>query len=610
MLRKSRATRMLTALLLTGAVATQAQSQDAPYLNPKLPVEERVKDLLSRMSLEDKVGQMTQAERGNIKNLDDVSYYAFGSILSGGGSVPADNSPEGWANMIDMYQRETLKAPLKIPMLYGIDAVHGHNNVYGATIFPHNIGLGATRNPELVKKIGEATAKEVYATGIRWNFAPCVCIARDERWGRTYESYGEDPEIATMMTSIIDGMQGNLGQPGTVLATAKHFVADGGTALDSSTTGNYSLDQGDSRISEEELRKIHLPPYKAAIEKGVGSIMASFSSWNGVKLHGHKYLLTDLLKGELGFKGFVISDWAGIDQISNDPAKNVREAINAGIDMVMEPNNYPRFYNTLMSEVEKGNIPMARIDDAVSRILTQKFKLGLFENPFTDRTYFNQLGSQEHRDLARQAVRESLVLLKNEQVLPIKKDTAKILVAGSNADDIGNQSGGWTMTWQGGSGKIIPGTSILEGIQKTVSPSSKVDYVKWPDADQAKGYDLGIVVVGERPYAEGQGDRENLVLGDGDRRAIDNVCSAMKCVVVVVSGRPQILTDQLPKMNALVAAWLPGSEGQGVADVLFGDFNFSGKLPITWPKSMDQVPINVGDANYDPLFAYGYGLKY
>lgn len=607
MLQKSRATQLLTVLLMTSTLS--AQAQQAPYMDPKLPVEERVKDLLSRMTLEDKVGQMTQAERGNIKNLDDIGFYGFGSILSGGGSVPGENTPEGWANMIDAFQRKALEAPLKIPMLYGIDAVHGHNNVYGATIFPHNIGLGATRNPELVKKIGQATAAEVYATGIRWNFAPCVCIARDERWGRTYESYGEDPEIATAMTTIIEGMQGDYGK-GTVLATAKHFVADGGTALDSSNTGNYSLDQGDARITEDELRKIHLPPYKAAIEKGVGSVMASFSSWNGLKLHAHKYLLTDVLKGELGFKGFVISDWAGIDQISPDPARNVREAINAGVDMVMEPNNYARFVDNLTAEIKNGNIPMSRIDDAVSRILTQKFKLGLFEQPFTDRSYFNQLGSQEHRDLARQAVRESLVLLKNEGVLPIKKDTPKIMVAGSNADDIGNQAGGWTISWQGKSGDIIPGTTILQGIKNTVSGNTKVDYVKWPEPTEVQGYDFGVVVVGERPYAEGQGDKQDLTLGDGDRRAIQNVCGAMKCVVVVVSGRPMILTDDLPKMNGLVAAWLPGSEGQGVADVLFGDHNFTGKLPISWPRNMDQLPINVGDAKYDPLFAYGFGLKY
>ena len=607
MLQKSRATQLLTVLLMTSTLS--AQAQQAPYMDPKLPVEERVKDLLSRMTLEDKVGQMTQAERGNIKNLDDIGFYGFGSILSGGGSVPGENTPEGWANMIDAFQRKALEAPLKIPMLYGIDAVHGHNNVYGATIFPHNIGLGATRNPELVKKIGQATAAEVYATGIRWNFAPCVCIARDERWGRTYESYGEDPEIATAMTTIIEGMQGDYGK-GTVLATAKHFVADGGTLLDSSTTGNYSLDQGDARITEEELRKIHLPPYKAAIDKGVGSVMASFSSWNGLKLHAHKYLLTDVLKNELGFKGFVISDWAGIDQISPDPARNVREAINAGVDMVMEPNNYARFVDNLTAEIKNGNIPMSRIDDAVSRILTQKFKLGLFEQPFTDRSYFNQLGSQEHRDLARQAVRESLVLLKNEGVLPIKKDTPKIMVAGSNADDIGNQAGGWTISWQGKSGDIIPGTTILQGIKNTVSENTKVDYVKWPEPTEVQGYDFGVVVVGERPYAEGQGDKQDLGLGDGDRRAIQNVCGAMKCVVVVVSGRPMILTDDLPKMNALVAAWLPGSEGQGVADVLFGDANFTGKLPISWPRNMEQLPINVGDAKYDPLFAYGFGLKY
>jgi beta-glucosidase len=561
-----------------------------------------VPDCLEQMTLDEKIGQMTQANHRALVNESDIADYALGSLLAGGGGSPlTGNSPQDWADMVDRYQEVALSTRLGIPIIFGIDAVHGHNNVSGATIFPHNIGLGATRNPELVRQIGEITAREVYATGIPWSFSPCLCVARDERWGRTYESFGEDPGIASMMTTYIDGLQGtDLGAPNTILATAKHWVGDGGTA--------GGIDQGDTQVDEEELRSIHVAPYIDAIERDVGAVMPSFSSWNGEKLHGHEYLLTDVLRTELGFDGFVISDWAGIDQLPGDYASDVRTAINAGIDMVMVPDDYRRFIDTLRAEVEAGNIPMERIDEAVSRILEAKFALGLFERPFADRTHIDDVGSSAHRDVARQAVRESLVLLKNDGVLPLPREDVEILVAGGHADNIGNQSGGWTIGWQGMSGDITPGTTILEAIEATVGAGATVTYDRRADGEISG--DLGVVVVGELPYAEGQGDSWDLALSASDVGVIERVCDAMPCVVVLVSGRPMIITDLLPTTDAFVAAWLPGTEGQGVADVLFGDSDFSGTLPMTWPRDLDQVPINVGDADYDPLFPFGFGLRY
>lgn len=557
-------------------------------------------DCLEQMTLDEKIGQMTQANHLALTDETDIADLGIGSLLAGGGGAPpSGNRPVDWADTIDRYQTVASTSRLGIPIIFGIDAVHGHSNVFGATIFPHNIGLGATRNPELIRRIGEITAAEVSATGIPWNFAPCLCVARDERWGRTYESFGEDPEIATMMTSYIEGLQGDdLSAPDTVLATAKHWVGDGGTV--------NGVDQGDTILTEAELREVHIAPFIAAIERGVGSVMPSYSSWNGVKLHGDDYLLTSVLRTELGFDGFVISDWAAIDQIPGDYASDVRTAINAGVDMVMVPNEYELFIDTLRAEVEAGNVSMERIDEAVTRILDAKFALGLFERPFADRARLDDIGSSEHRAVARQAVRESLVLLENDGVLPLSTTVDEILVAGTNADDIGHQSGGWTITWQGGSGDITTGTSILEGIQDAVGPGTTVTYDR--RATGPLTADVGIVVVGERPYAEGRGDAFDLELSRPDREAVERVCAAMPCVVVLVSGRPMIVTDLLPAADAFVAAWLPGSEGGGVADVLFGLEDFVGTLPMTWPRSMDQIPINVGDPAYDPLFPYGFGL--
>ncbi|MFD0684281.1 glycoside hydrolase family 3 protein [Actinomadura fibrosa] len=595
----------------------------APYLNPRLPVSQRVADLLGRMTLEEKVGQMTQAERGAIDgDRSQITSLNLGSVLSGGGSVPADNTPAGWADMVDDYQSHALATRLKIPLLYGVDSVHGHNNLVGATVFPHNIAMGATRDPGLVKREEQITATETRATGPQWVFAACVCVTRDVRWGRTYESFGEDPGLVTSMTTAIEGFQGrggrDLADPKHVLATAKHYAGDGDTRFGTSTSGTYTIDQGVTITDRRTFARIDLAPYVAAVRKrNVGSIMPSFSSvdWtedgvgNPLKMSAHTELLTDVLKKKIGFDGFLISDWEAIHQIPGDYATQVRTSVNAGMDMFMEPYSAPQFEQTLLAEVRAGRVPQSRIDDAVRRILKAKFDLGLFEHPYTDRSNAGTIGSAAHRAVAREAVAKSQVLLKNSGgALPLRK-SQKIYVAGANADDIGNQAGGWTVTWQGSSGNIIPGTTILKGIQQN---ASKVTYSADASAPTA-GSDVGVVVIGEKPYAEGVGDVGNghtLNLSDADKAAIDKVCGAIRtCVVLDVAGRPQIITDQLPKTDAFVMSWLPGSEGAGVADVLFGKRPFTGKLPVSWPRSEAQEPVNVGDKGYDPLFPYGYGLR-
>ncbi|SNS65747.1 beta-glucosidase [Actinomadura meyerae] len=582
----------------------RAQPGPAPYLDPHLSVQDRVADLLGRMSLADKLGQMTQPERRYITH-DEVTRYRIGSVLSSGGSAPVPNTPENWADMYDGFQRAALAAPLRVPLMYGVDAVHGHNNMVGATIFPHNIGLGATRDPALVRRIGAATAAEMAGTGVDWNFAPCVCVARDDRWGRTYESFGEVPELPTMMTTVIDGLQGStLSGPTSVLATAKHYVGDGGTV--------GGDDRGDVRLPEKELRALHLAPFQAAVKRGVGSVMVSYSSWNGLKMHQNKYLITDVLKGELGFGGFVVSDYNGIDEIDGKPGftrDEVAAAVNAGIDMVMVPAEWRRFLEYLRDEVQKGDVPMARIDDANRRILTKKFEMGLFERPMADRSHLAAVGSAAHRELARQAVAESQVLLKNEDVLPLAGDD-KVFVAGRSADDIGMQSGGWTITWQGEPGPITPGTTILDGIRKAADRGATITYSK-DGGGIDPSYDAAIAVVGETPYAEYHGDRtDGLRLDEADLRTIDRLrASGVPVIVVLVSGRPLDVAAHLPKWDALVAAWLPGTEGQGVADVLYGDAEPRGKLPVTWMRSGDQEPINRGDGK-KPLFPFGYGLTY
>lgn len=578
--------------------------KDEPISSAQKSVDERVEEIIAKMTLDEKVGQMTQAERSALKSTSDIRTYFLGSLLSGGGSAPANNVPSAWADMYDGYQSVALQTRLKIPLIYGIDAVHGHNNVKSAVIFPHNIGLGATRNPELVQRATAVVAKEVAGTGIDWTFAPCIAVPRDERWGRTYEGFGETPELQSMMApAAIKGFQGKLsGGSGEILSCAKHFVGDGGTI--------GGDDQGNTQLSEAELRTIHLPGYIEAIKQGVGSIMVSYNSWNNVKLHGHKYLITDVLKQELGFKGFVVSDWAAIDQLTGNYSTDIEVSINAGIDMVMVPYNYELFITELKKHVLVGNVPMSRIDDAVRRILRVKIAMGLFEKPYTDRSLTSSIGSDEHRAVARECVRQSLVLLKNsDSLLPLKKTINYIHVAGKNADNIGNQCGGWTISWQGISGNITTGTTILQAIKQVVSPYTTVTYSS--DGNGGAGADVGIVVVGETPYAEGAGDNNVLTLSLEDQSAISLMKGAgIPVIVILISGRPLIINSSLAQADAFIAAWLPGTEGRGITDVLFGDNNFSGKLPLSWPRNIQQVPINVGDANYDPLFPYGFGLTY
>jgi len=617
-------------LLVVLLVSCAPKSRSAPYKDPSQPVEVRVEDLLSRMTLEEKIGQMTQVENNSISPYylfppSEVAKYFIGSVLSGGNSS-GWSSLADWAGLAKSYEVEAVKTRLGIPLIFGVDSVHGFGHVNGATIFPQNIGLGATRDPELVRQIGQVTAEEMRAAGIPWNFAPCVAVPQDIRWGRTYEGFSEDTALVTELSSAyIQGFQTvpkgygpSDGQTLYALATPKHYIGDGGTAWGSIHQymyHQYMLDQGDTQVDEATLRRLFLPPYQAAVNSGAMSVMVSFSSWNGVKMHAQRYLLTDVLKGELGFQGFVVSDWGGINQVDPDYYKAVVTAINAGIDMNMVPYYYQMFFDTMKQAVMNGDITQERIDDAVRRILRAKFMLGLFENPYGDSRLAMTVGSDEHRALARQAVRKSLVLLKNDNnALPIDKNVSTILVAGINSTGV--QAGGWTLDWQGEQRNTLVGTTILEGIQELVGPNTQVLY--YNSLGQFASFSgkapVGIAIVGEMPYAEGLGDRADLTLYKVDLLVINALRPKVdKLIVVILSGRPLVITDQYQTADAWVATWLPGSEGAGVADVLFGDYPFVGKLPYTWPRSNDQLPLNINNsANLTgcaaPLFPFGYGL--
>jgi beta-glucosidase len=574
--------------------------------------DERVEALLKQMTLEEKIGQMTQVDYDAIKKqTGDIATYSLGSTLWGGNSEPPSVKPNAWSAITDAYQDLAKKSRLKIPLLFGIDAIHGHNNVDGTVITPHNVGLGATRNPDLVERVGRMVAAEVRGNGIQWTFAPCVAVARDERWGRTYESFGEDPNLVKELgAALVRGFQSDrLSNPSSMLACVKHYLADGGT-----TNGK---DQGNSEMDEATLRRLHLPGYVEAIKAGAMSVMASYSSWNGKKMHGNKYLLTDVLKGELGFKGFVVSDWAGIDQLPGSYKEEIALSINAGLDMAMIPNgpgeknNYLEFMTLLKELVKEKTVPLSRIDDAVRRILRVKFDMNLFDNPSRDTKLTAAIGSKEHREIARDAVRQSLVLLKNDKgFLPLSRDLKRIHVAGRGADSIGMQCGGWTISWQGSSTLKLDGsTTILQAVKETVSKNTNVTYSI--DGAGAAGADAAIVVVGESPYAEMLGDSKDLALSKEDLAVLETMkSSGIPFVVILLSGRPMIIDPALKASAAFVAAWLPGTEGEGVTDVIFGDFKPVGKLPHSWPRTIEQVPINVSDPMYDPLFPYGFGLTY
>lgn len=594
----------------------------------------RVEVLLSRMNLDQKIGQMVQAERMAITP-GQVRAHHIGSVLSGGGSCPGDNRPADWVEMADAYWRASMDQDdehLAIPILYGVDAIHGNANVLGATVFPHNIGLGASNDPELIETIARVTAREVLATGVDWTFAPTLAVARDDHWGRTYESYSEDPALVQSFAEpFVRGLQDDLGDD-AVIACAKHWVGDGGT--------RHGIDQGETTLTFEELERLHIAPYKPAIAADVLTVMASFNSWNGDKCHGHHFLITELLKRQLGFDGFVISDWDGIDYLSKDYAQAVALGVNAGVDMFMVSVEWTSFIRHLREHVERGNVTMERIDDAVRRILTVKHLFGLFDKPRpSQRKWSNDasFGSHENREIAREAVRKSLVLLKNDNdILPLSKQ-AKIVVAGRNADNRGAQCGGFTVAWQGTTGNeaIEGGTSIWESV-KQVAPDSvlSVDGAM-ADPDQ---HEVAIVVVGENPYAEGLGDiraddqviveagsmiRGQMkvlqaygrslrlsVLHPEDLRTLQSISAkGIPIVCVLVSGRALGINPELEQSAAFTVAWLPGSEGHGVTDALFGDYDFQGRLAFSWPRD-SATQQNIGDDDYDPLFPYGYGLRY
>jgi beta-glucosidase len=568
--------------------------------------------LVAEMTLPEKIGQMTQVDKGSITPAE-VADFGIGSVLSGGGGNPPGNDASSWADMVGSFVEAGFGSRLGIPVVYGVDAVHGHSNVRGATIFPHNIGLGAAGDADLVRRIGLATALEMAATGVRWTFAPTVAVPQDIRWGRTYEGYGRDPSlVAALGAALVDGLQGDAAEGPPVLACLKHFVGDGGTTWGSVTPPSSSdwwegwgpewqIDQGDLRVSEDVLRSVHLPPYAAGIAAGARSVMASYSSWNGEKLHGHRRLLTDVLKGELGFDGFTVTDWMGIDQLGPSYEAAVVAAINAGIDMAMVPFDFRRFIAAVTDGVTDGCIPLSRIDDAVRRILTAKASIGLHAGA-TDRPRTAVVGSSRHRALAAEAARRSAVLLVNDGTLPLRPVPDPLDLAGAAADDIGLQCGGWTVEWQGAVGPITPGTTFRSALEATV-PSVRYEADgRFPEPERSS---VGIVCVAEDPYAEGPGDRAVPTVRQHDRVVFERMRARCdRLVVLVFSGRPLVIPDVLERADAVVAAWLPGSEATELPGLLLGLHPFEGRSPQPWPRSAADLDT----ASLTPLYSVGHGL--
>jgi len=566
------------------------------------PMEER----LASMTLDEKLGQMVQAERNGL-GLNKITNLNLGSVLSGGGSHPSPNTPEGWKKMIDEIQAAASRSTSGIPVVYGIDAVHGNNNLLGAVLFPQNIGLGSTHDPDLVERIGKAVAIQLKATRIAWDFAPCLAVVQDVRWGRTYESFSEDPLIVSALgAAFIKGLQSE-----NIMATAKHYLADGGTLFDENKT-SYMLDQGDAPLTDELIRAIHLKPYISAIDEGkVMSVMVSFSSINGDKMHASKKWITDVLKTELGFEGFVVSDWEAIHQLPGSLYNQVTAAINAGVDMLMEPYQYVEVLSAMKRAVNNNDISMERIDDAVLRILLAKEALGLFDEN-TDNTSLDQVGDQA---LAREAVQKSQVLLKNNGVLPLKKN-ANILLIGPGADNAALQNGGWSFSWQGESDNThFPNaTTLLDAFTQVAEANGGRIYTNPSDASKA---DVIVVVLAERPYAEGVGDTSDLSLTGalahaGNAEALAMARATNKPVVtLLLSGRPLLVNEEIDHWDALVASWLFGTEAQGVTDVLYGDIEFTGKLSFTWPKTTQADTTSSmlpGRDLNDIQFEFGFGL--
>ncbi|MAH73941.1 MAG: 1,4-beta-D-glucan glucohydrolase [Porticoccaceae bacterium] len=595
----------------------------------KRNVENRIGNIVAQMTLEEKVGQMVQAEIGAVTP-EEIRLYDIGSVLNGGGSHPngKTSAVSDWVALADRYfdaSTDVRDGGVGIPIIWGTDAVHGHNNVMGATIFPHNIGLGAMNNAELVEEIGKATALEVAATGVDWAFAPVVAVIRDDRWGRSYEGYAEDPELVREYAhAMIEGLQGEGGtgdlfNSGRIVATAKHFIGDGGTM--------NGIDQGNTDISEEDLRDIHGAGYFSSIEAGVQTVMATFNSWQGDKVHGSKYLLTTVLKEQMNFDGFVIGDWNGHAQVPGCSDEQCAAAINAGVDMVMAPYSWKAFIQNTIDQVTSGEIPITRVDDAVTRILRVKTRAGLLDAPTpSERTHANAtdlVGNENHRKLARQAVRESLILLKNRNGLLPLNPNSRVLVTGGGADNIAQQSGGWTLSWQGtgNSNDDFPnGTSIYDGIKQAVESAGGSVELSIDGSFLGDVPEVAIAVFGETPYAEGAGDLSTLEYQPGykgDLAMLQNLSQqGISVVTIFLSGRPMLVNAELNASDAFVAAWLPGTEGGGIADVIFKatdlttKHDFSGKLSFSWPKRSDQVTLNRYDVDYDPLFSFGFGLNY
>jgi len=591
---------------------------NAPYRDRSLTTEARIDDLLARMSLDEKIGQMALVEKNSIQNTADLATYGIGVVLSGAGGKPNNNTALGWKEMVANYTGAAQGARLGIPILYGADANHGNGNVPGATIFPHAIGLGAANDPALTEQIAAATAEESAALGIRWNFSPALDLPADIRWGRVYEAFSDDPQrVSILGAAFIKGLQNQRAPSGQidVLATAKHFIGVGSMAWGTSSNKDFHIDQGVVPASEQALRNEYLGPYRAAINAGAMSVMAGLGFWGSANISADKYLLTDVLKNELGFKGFVVSDWYGVYEFSTNKYEALVSSVNAGMDMVMLPYDYKSFVAQMRTAVLNNDIKMSRIDDAVRRILRAKFAMGLFDERNANAPTLATIGSPAHRELARKAVQQSLVLLKNtNNVLPIKKSAKLIRVAGGAADNFGRQAGGWTVEWQGIDGNWVPGaTSILSGIRSAASNETRVEYDIGGNFSGKDIADIGIAVVGEKPYAEGWGDNAQPRLDNVDLAAIANLKKTCKKVVVVlITGRPLIITDELPKWDAAIAAWLPGSEGEGVSDMLFGAAEFSGTLPLPWPRTVEQLPIlsnGLGSDGTPPLYPRGYGLR-
>jgi beta-glucosidase len=607
-------------------------------------VQARVDALLARMTLREKIGQMTQAEKNSVTP-DEVRRHGLGSVLSGGGGNPEPNTPAAWREMVLGFRRAASESRLGIPLIYGVDAVHGHNNVVGATIFPHNVGLGAIGDADLVRRIGRATAIETAATGVRWTFAPAVSIPLDVRWGRTYEGYGQDADlVGRLAAAAVAGLQGNgAASPDAVLACVKHYLADGAARYGTSTRwdrsevasaaddptlanahlaagflevldrGAWTIDQGDVDVDERAMR-VFLEPYRASIAAGAGTVMASYGSWRGLRMHEHRSLLTDVLKGELGFDGFVVTDWAAIDQLHPDFDVCVARSVGAGVDMVMVPFDYRRFMDTLEAAVERGAVPLARIDDAVRRILTVKARFGLFDEAGdpAHEPPLERVGCADHRRLAHEAARRSPVLLTNRGgALPLSPSLSSLLVVGVGADDIGLQCGGWTISWMGAAGPITTGTTLLQGLRR-LRPG--IDIAFEPDGRGEARAPVGLVVVAEEPYAEGMGDRHHLEPDPGALALVARVRARVDTLVVVLyTGRPLVLGDVLEHADALVCAWLPGSEGAAVAEPIVGASAFEATLRYRWPAASTDLPLHpfgqVSDAGPAARFELGHGLR-